>query len=108
MVVVLLRFKVRDFAERLALFASCIPLRREAGCLSSRAFRSVDDPDTAVVILAWDELEKYRLFAKTGVAQNPADHPVIVGQPDILVAEECLLSAVIEHTPRAPEEPTHS
>ena len=44
-----------------------------------------------MVILAWDKLEKYRLFAKTGVAQNPADHPVIVGQPDILVAEECLL-----------------
>ena len=88
MYVVVLRFKVRDFEEWKEIFESRIPLRTEAGCLSSRVFQKVDEPDTAVVILEWDDLDKYYEFAKIGFVQNPEGNPIIVDQPDIYVLRE--------------------
>ena len=88
MVVVVLRFKVADFAGWLEIFRSRITLRREAGCLSSRAFEVVGEPGTAVVILEWDSLENYQSFAKSGFVQNARDNPMILDQPDIYVLEE--------------------
>ena len=79
--------KARYFEQWKEIFLSRIPLREKAGCLSSRACQSVDDPQTAVVILEWDDLEKYRAFAKTGFVQNAADNPMILDTPDIYVLE---------------------
>ena len=88
MVVVVLRFKVADFGAWLEIFRSRISLRREAGCLSSRAFEVVGEHDTAVVILEWDSRENYEAFAKIGFVQNTRDNPMILDQPDIYVLEE--------------------
>lgn len=88
MVVVVLRFKVADFGAWLEIFRSRIPLRRQAGCLSSRAFEMVGQPGTAVVILEWDSLENYEAFAGTGFVQNAGDDPMILDEPDIYVLEE--------------------
>ena len=88
MYVVVLRFQVADFEQWLGIFQSRIALRREAGCLSSRAYEMVERPGTAVVILEWDDLEKYRAFAKTGFVQNARGNPMILDEPDIYVLEE--------------------
>ena len=88
MIVVVLRFKVADFEEWRQIFISRIPVRQEAGCLSSRAFEMVDQPGHAVVILEWDDLERYRAFSKTAFVQGEGDNPMILDQPDIYVLEE--------------------
>ncbi len=88
MYVIVVRFKVRDFEEWKNIFESRIPLREKAGCLSSRAFQKVDEPNTAVVILEWDDLDRYYEFAKIGFAQNPQGNPIILDKPDIYVLRE--------------------
>ena len=88
MVVVVLRFKVADFGAWLEIFKSRIPLRKEAGCLSSRAFAMVGEPGTAVVILEWEDLAQYEEFAKTGFVQNFRYNQMIMDEPDIYLLEE--------------------
>ena len=88
MIVVVLRFRVADFGAWLEIFKSRITLRREAGCLSSRAFEMIDAPGTAVVMLEWDSRENYEAFAADGYVQNAADNPMILDQPEIVLLEE--------------------
>ena len=88
MVVIVLRFKVADFKAWLEIFTSRIPMRRAAGCMSSRAFEAADEPGTAVLMLEWDSRENYERYAKTGFVQNFHDNPMILDEPDIYVLEE--------------------
>ena len=90
MVAILLRFRVTDFNAWKAIFHSRDDLRRRAGCLGRRVWRTVEDPHQVVLILEWSDLAAYRAFAETGVAQTEEGRrrAGIVGEPETLVLEE--------------------
>ena len=86
MVVVILRFKVQDYARWLKVFVARDPLRRQAGCLGRRVLQSARDPNQIAVILEWDTRANYDAFAATGRVQTPEGRACagIIGEPEVL------------------------
>ncbi len=90
MITVMLRFRVEDFGRWVEIFASRDALRREAGCLGRRVWREAGDPDRIVVMLDWDERERYEAFARAGVVQTPEGRTRagIAGEPEIVMLKQ--------------------
>ncbi len=56
------RLTVHDFDSWKPVMDNYAEMRREAGSLSTRIFRSVDEPNEVGVIVEWESLEKARDF----------------------------------------------
>ncbi len=61
----LIRHKVDGYPAWKRAFDELDDTMRAHGCLGSRLFRNADDPDEALMLLTWDDLERARLFAQS-------------------------------------------
>ncbi len=59
----LIRHRVEDYAAWKVAFDQHATTRRANGSQGGQLFRNADDPNDVVVLLAWDVMERARLFA---------------------------------------------
>ena len=84
----LIRHKVEDYAAWEAVFDEDAATRRANGSQGRRLFRSADDPNEVLVLLAWDDLERARLFADSDDLREPMARAGVTDRPDIWVLED--------------------
>ena len=84
----LIRHKVEDYAIWKAAFDEHAPARRANGSRGGRLFRHAADPDDVVILLAWDGLERARLFADSDDLREAMARAGVTGSPDIWFLED--------------------
>lgn len=91
----LIRHRVEDYAAWKAAFDQHATARRANGSQGGRLFRNVADPNDVVILLAWDLLERARLFADSDdLREAMARAGVTTPTPDIWFLEETARPAV--------------
>ncbi len=88
MVHVLVRHKVNDVSHWMSVFESAHDMRRAAGELSARMFRSPLDPVELNLLCEWDDLEKAKAFFGQPALQAAMRQAGVVGTPEIEFLEE--------------------
>ena len=84
----LIRHKVTDYATWKPQFDEHGATRRANGCQGGRLFRNAADPDEVLILLAWDDLERARLFAVSDDLHEQMRRAGVVDQPDVWFLEE--------------------
>jgi heme-degrading monooxygenase HmoA len=84
----LIRHKVADYATWKPLFDEHGASRRAYGSRGGRLFRNAADPNEVVILLAWDDLERARLFAQSDDLREVMARAGVVDQPDLWFLEE--------------------
>ena len=84
----LVRHKVADYATWRPRFDEHGATRRAHGCRGGRRCRTAADPHTVPILLAWDDLDRARLFAVSDDLQEAMARAGVVGQPDVWFLEE--------------------
>ena len=62
--------------------------RRAVGEKSYQIFRTVDDPNTFVLLNEWEDEEKARGFLKSDKLRELQQHSGVIGKPDIYLLGE--------------------
>ncbi len=84
----LIRHKVADYAAWKPLFDEHGAARRANGCRGGRLFRNAADPNEVLILLAWDDLDRARLFAVSDDLHELMRRAGVVDQPDVWFLEE--------------------
>lgn len=84
----LIRHYVADYPGWKAVFDEFEPTRRANGALQERLFRDAADPHLVVVLLAWDDLERARLFVDSDDLREALKQAGITDRPDIWFLED--------------------
>jgi heme-degrading monooxygenase HmoA len=84
----LIRHKVADYATWKPRFDEHRAIRRANGCQGGRLFRNAADPDEVLILLAWDDLDRARLFAMSDDLHELMRRAGVVDQPDVWFLEE--------------------
>ena len=84
----LIRLQVTDFAAWLPAFASERAIRRAHGAEQERIFRNASDPSDVFVLLAWDDVERARLYAEADDVRVAAWQALVTAPPDIWLLQE--------------------
>lgn len=84
----LIRHKVADFAAWKASFDDFAPTRRAFGCQGRQLFRHVADDREVLILLAWDDRERARLFAQSDELLEAMRQSGVIDQADWWVLEE--------------------
>ena len=90
----LIRHRVADFPAWKAVFDEHEPTRRANGSQGERLFRDAADPHEVLLLLAWDDLERARLFADSDDLQEAMTRAGVTDRPDIWFLEELERPAV--------------
>lgn len=83
-----IRHKVADFATWKPLFDELDATCRAHGCQGRRLFRNADDPNETLILLAWDDLERARLFAQSDDLREALKQAVVADEPVLWILEE--------------------
>ena len=83
-----IRHKVTEYATWKSHFDELAAPRRAHGCQGSRLFRNADDPNETLIFLAWDDLDRARLFAQSDDLRDAFRQPTVLDEPDIWLIEE--------------------
>lgn len=83
-----IRLHVADFSIWQAIFDELGPTRRANGSQEERLFRDAADPEEVVVLLAWDDLERARLFVDSDDLREAMTQAGITDRPDIWFLED--------------------
>ncbi len=84
----LIRHKVADYAAWKPLFDGHGASRRANGCRGGRLFRNAADPNEVLILLAWDDLDRARLFAESDDLQEAMARSGVTDRPDLWFLEE--------------------
>jgi heme-degrading monooxygenase HmoA len=84
----LIRHHVADYLAWKAVFDEHEPARRANGSQGGWLFRDTADPNELLVLLAWDDLERARLFVDSDDLREAMTRAGVAGQPDIWFLEE--------------------
>lgn len=84
----LIRHKVRDYADWKAAFDQHATARRANGSQGGQLFRNATDPNDVVILLSWDLPERARLFADSDDLREAMAQAGVAGYPDIWFLEE--------------------
>lgn len=84
----LIRHKVSDFATWQRIFDDNDATRRAHGCLGGRIFRNDDNPNETLTLLAWDDLDRARLFAQSDDLRETMTRSGMADEPDLWFLEE--------------------
>lgn len=84
----LIRHKVEDYAAWKAAFDQHAAARRANGSQGGQLFRNAADPNDVVILLAWDVLERARLFADSDDLREAMARAGVAGCLDIWFLEE--------------------
>jgi heme-degrading monooxygenase HmoA len=79
----LIRHHVADYPAWKAVFDEHEFVRRANGSQGERLFRGVDDPHELLLLLAWDDLERARLFADSDDLREAMAQAGVTDQADI-------------------------
>lgn len=90
----LMRHNVEDYATWKEAFDQHATFRRANGSQGGRLFRNAADANEVVVLLAWDDLERARLFADSDDLRETMGRAGVTDQPDIWFLEEADRPAV--------------
>ncbi len=89
----LIRHHVADYPAWKAVFDEHEPTRRANGSQGGWLFRNADDPHEVLLLLAWDDLERARLFVDSDDLREAMTRAGVAGQPDIWFLED------VDHLP---------
>jgi heme-degrading monooxygenase HmoA len=78
---------VEDFEARKSAFDSNEPFRTQHGQQGYQLFRSVDDPNEAVILFEWDDDEDPRAFFRSEETRERLADAGVKGQPDLTLIE---------------------
>jgi len=84
----LIRHRVADYAAWKPAFDAHGPTRGANGSQGGRVFRNAADPREVLVLLAWDDLERARFFARSDDLQEAMARAGVLEQPDVWFLEE--------------------
>jgi heme-degrading monooxygenase HmoA len=84
----LIRHHVCDVARWKAVFDEHEITRRANGSRGGRVFCGDADPNEIVVLLAWDDLERARLFADSDDLREALARAGVTDRPDIWFLED--------------------
>ena len=84
----LIRHRVEDYAAWKTAFDQHATTRRANGSQGGQLFRNADDPNDVVILLAWDLLERARLFADSDDLREAMARAGVASCQDIWFLEE--------------------
>ena len=84
----LIRHHVADYLAWKAVFDEHEPARRANGSQGGWLFRDVDDPQEVLLLLAWDDLERARLFVDSDDLREAMTRAGVTDRPDIWFLED--------------------
>lgn len=84
----LIRHTVADYAAWKPRFDAHALTRRANGSRGGRVYRSADAPDTVVILLEWDDLERARFFADSDDLREVLEQAGTTDRPDIWFLED--------------------
>jgi hypothetical protein len=84
----LIRCHVADYPAWKAVFDEHEPARRANGSQGGWLFRDADDPQEVLLLLAWDDLERARLFADSDDLRETLARAGVTDRPDIRFLED--------------------
>ena len=84
----LIRHHVADYPAWKAVFDEHEAARRANGSQGGWLFRSADDPHEVLLLLAWDDLERARLFADSDDLREAMTRAGVTDRPDIWFLED--------------------
>ena len=84
----LIRHKVKSFANWKSAFDEHASVRKAAGSKGGILFRSAEDPNEVVILFQWSDLGAARKFAQSENLREVMKDAGVVGQPDIFFVEE--------------------
>jgi hypothetical protein len=84
----LIRCHVADYPAWKAVFDEHEPTWRANGSQGGRLFRDADDPRQVLLLLAWDDLERARLFVDSDDLREALARAGVTDQPDIWFLED--------------------
>ncbi len=83
-----IRCHVADYLAWRAVFDEYEPTRLANGSQGGWLFRNADDPDEVLLLLAWDDLERARLFADSDDLREAMARAGVTDRPDIWFLED--------------------
>lgn len=84
----LIRCHVADYPAWKAVFDEHEPTRRANGSQGEWILRDADDPHEVLLLLAWDDLERARLFADSDDLREALARAGVTDRPDIRFLED--------------------
>jgi heme-degrading monooxygenase HmoA len=84
----LIRHHVADYPAWKAVFDEHDLTRRANGAQGSRLFRNAANPNEVVLLLAWDDLERARLFVDSDDLREAMAQSGVTDRPDIWFLED--------------------
>jgi hypothetical protein len=84
----LIRHHVADFDSWKAGFDEHGITRRANGCQGGRLFRDAADPHEVLLLLAWDDFERARLFIDSDDLRESMIRAGVTDRPDFWLLEE--------------------
>ena len=84
----LIRHKVKDYAKWKPVFDKYGAARKASGSKGGRLFRNAGDPNEAVILLEWDDLEKARQFAQSKDLREAMQRAGVSDRPDLYFLDE--------------------
>lgn len=84
----LIRCHVADYPAWKAVFDEHELTRRANGSQGERLFRDADNPREVVILLAWDDLERARLFADSDDLREAVARSEVLDRPEIWLLDD--------------------
>ena len=89
---VLIKHKVRDYANLEAVFKADTERRRMGGSEGARVFRVTGEPSEYVVLIEWDDVERAQKFAASYELREATEWAGDAEAPRAIVMEEILVT----------------
>jgi heme-degrading monooxygenase HmoA len=84
----LVRQEFEDYERWKQIFDEHGAARQENGGQGGTLYRNADDPDEAVILFEWDNLENARRYAQSVDLRDALQRAGVTDQPDIYSLEE--------------------
>ena len=88
MVHVLVRHRVKDYAQWKNVFDEHADVRKMAGSKGGRLFRDEKDPNHVAILLEWDDMARARIFFESGDLKRVMERAGVTDRPEIFYEVE--------------------
>jgi len=85
---VLVRHRVEDYGRWRPVFDRHVATLDQIGCRGGQVFRTADDPNEILVLLAWEDEERLRAFMTSPELREKMRESGVIGEPDIRLLDE--------------------
>ena len=80
--------KVENYSRWKSGFDEAVAIRKAGGEKSYQIFRTVEDPNSLVLLFEWDSLDNARKYLQSKELQGAMQRTGVIGRPDIYLLEE--------------------